>query len=213
MKRELLYPFFIDCTVFAKDKFWKGIFEDLAYGIAPYGAYVSKGAIVCNYKNKEFMYRIVNKNPEELYNELYNLFSLKLNIMSKEQVLQRKETNERVQEEITDWASIKKKNFKDFLLENWAIRAKNKYHLNLAQTRYLLTVIFLGLVFKIFTSKDIIIKNGIIEEIKGISFTHKKVILERDIYDIRSPPSPDIITYKLNMSDEWDKYISTLQKN
>ena len=59
MKRELLYPFFIDCCAFTEDKFWKSVFEDLAYGIAPYGAYVSKGAIMCNYKDKEF---IIEKN-------------------------------------------------------------------------------------------------------------------------------------------------------
>jgi hypothetical protein len=213
MKKELLYPFFIDCCELTNDKFWKGVFEDLAYGIAPYGAYVSKGAIMCNYKDKEFMYRISKKEPQELYSEIFNLFTNKLNIMSKEQILQRKENVERVQEEAVDWSSIKKKNFKDVLIENWAISMKNKHNLTLKQTKYLISIIFLGLIFKIFTSKDIIVKNGVIEEIKGISFEHCKIHIERDIYDIQAISSPDIVTEKLNMSDEWEKYLNTLQKN
>lgn len=213
MKRELLYPFFIDCCELTNDKFWKSVFEDLAYGIAPYGAYVSKGAIMCNYKDKEFMYRITKKEPKDLYNDIFNLFTTKLNILSKEQIIQRKENVERIQEDVTDWSSIKKKNFKDVLIENWAISMQKKHKLSLKQTRYLISIIFLGLIFKIFTSKDIVVNNGVVEEIKGISFEQGKVHVERDIYDIQAMCSPDIITDKINMSDEWDKYLYNLEKN
>lgn len=211
MKRELVYPFFIDCCEFTEDKFWKGIFEDLAYGIAPYGAFVSKGAIVCNYKDKKFMYHIKKKDPKELYNEIYNLFTSKLNVMSKEQILYRKEAAELIQETPTDWLSIKKKNYKDVLIENWAIKKKSAYSLSIAQTKYLISIIFLGLIFKVFTSKDIILLNGEIDKINGISFAPHKVNVERDIYQIDFSPSPEIITEKLNMSDEWDRYIHLLK--
>jgi len=213
MKRELLYPFFIDCAVYTNDKFWKSIFEDLAYGIAPYGAYVSKGAIMCNYKDKEFMYRIVKKDPAELYNDIYNIFTNKLNVISKEELLQRKEKIDKVQDDVIDWCAIKKKNFKDILIENWAISIKKKHNLTIKQTRYLISIIFLGLIFKIFTSKDIVIKNGAIETINGIHFTNNKINIERDIYDIQAVSSPDIVTDKLNMSDEWEKYLNTLKRN
>jgi hypothetical protein len=193
------------------DRFWKGIFEDLAYGIAPYGAFVSRGAIVCNYKDKKFMYHIKKKEPQELYNEIYNLFTSKLNVMSKEQILLRKESAELLHEVPSDWLSIKKKNYKDILIENWAIKKKNAHCLSISQTKYLISIIFLGLVFKVFTSKDIILQDGEIEKIKGISFLPNKVIVDRDIYQIDFSPSPDIITEKLNMSDEWDKYVNLLK--
>ena len=90
---------------------------------------------------------------------------------------------------------------------------KNKHHLTLKQTKYLISIIFLGLIFKIFNSKDIIVKNGVIEEIKGISFEQGKIHIQRDIYDIQAISSPDIVTDKLNMSDEWEKYLHTLQKS
>lgn len=210
MKRDLIYPFFIECCGLTTDKFWKGIFEDLAYGVAPYGAYILRGAIICNYKDKEFMYRIVKKDPAELYNEIYNLFTAKLNVMSKEQILQQKEDMERTQESATDWAAIKKKNIKDVLLANWALNMKNKHRLSLPQTRYILSIMFLGLIFKVFTSKDIIIKNGCIEEINGIRFSEGKVHIERDIYDIPYTPSPETVTFKTNMSDQWDRYVQSL---
>jgi hypothetical protein len=211
MRRELIYPFFIDCCEFTEDKFWKGIFEDLAYGIAPYGAFVSKGYIICNYKDKKFMYHIKKKEPQELFTEVYNLFTTKLNVMSKEQILNRKETAELLHEVPVDWLSIKKKNYKDLLIENWALKKKNAYHLSISQTKYLISIIFLGLVFKVFTSKDIILQDGEIDKIKGISFSPNKVNVERDIYQIEFSPSPDIITEKLNMSDEWEKYINLLK--
>ena len=110
-------------------------------------------------------------------------------------------------------SELKKKNFKDILIENWAIAMKKKHNLSVKQTRYLISIIFLGLIFKIFTSKDIVIKNGIIETINGIHFTNNKINIDRDIYDIQAVSSPDIVTDKLNMSDEWEKYLNTLKRN
>jgi hypothetical protein len=213
MKKELLYPFFIDCSLLTNDKFWKSVFEDLAYGIAPYGAFVNKGFIMCNYKDKEFVYKIVKKDPKELYNDIYNLFTTKLNIISSEELSNKKREIERFQEEMTDWSFIKKKNSKDAMIENWAISMKNKHSLSLKQTKYLISIVFLALVFKVITSKDIVIKNNSIESVNGISFENGKVNLEKDIYNIQVNSSPDIITDKANMSDEWPKYLSTLRKN
>ena len=55
---KLIYPIFLSCCEFSKDNFWKFIFEDLAYGNCPYGTYIVKNYICCNYKGKEFMYTI-----------------------------------------------------------------------------------------------------------------------------------------------------------
>lgn len=211
MKRELLYPFFIECSCMTEDKYWKEIFTDLAYGVAPYGAYVSKGFIVCNYKEKEFMYKITQKEPSALYNDIYNLFTTKLNIISSVELANKKKTLEKFYEEIEDWNSIKRKNLKDVLIENWAINMKNTYGLTMKQTRSLVSMIFLCIIFKLITSKDIIIENGVIASITGISFEQGKVNMEKDLYDIRSTISPDIISNKLNMSDEWEKYLKNLK--
>lgn len=211
MKKELIYPFFINCSLLTNDKFWKSVFEDLAYGIAPYGAFINKGFIMCNYKDKEFVYKICKKDPTELYDDIYNIFSTKLNIISSEEISNKKRNIEKIQEDITDWTNIKKKNLKDIMIENWAINMKNKYNLTTKVTRSLISVIFLALIFKSISSKDIILKNGNIEHINGISFENGKFHLEKDLYRMQSYFSPDIITEKLCMSDEWDKYLSSLK--
>ena len=55
MKYKLIYPFFIECLQYTSDKFWKNVFEDLAYGITPAGTYINKDFLTCNYKDKEFI--------------------------------------------------------------------------------------------------------------------------------------------------------------
>lgn len=212
MKRELVYPFFIECSLLTNDPFWKGIFEDLAYGIAPYGAFITRGFIMCNYKDKEFVYKIVKKEPVEMYNDIYNLFTTKLNIISSEELAIKKRNIERYQEDITDWSLIKKKNVKDNMIEAWAISMKNKHGLTLKQTRYLISLVFLALVFKVITSKDITLKNNAIESISNVSFENGKIILKGELYNNQASHSPEIVTDKLNMSDEWEKYLTTLRK-
>ena len=61
VKKELLYPIFLECSQHADDTFWENIFEDLAYGKAPYGTYISKDFLCCGYKKKEFSYKIEKK--------------------------------------------------------------------------------------------------------------------------------------------------------
>ena len=42
IKKDIVYPGFIECLQFTEDIFWENIFEDLAYGKTPYGTYISK---------------------------------------------------------------------------------------------------------------------------------------------------------------------------
>lgn len=56
-KREILYPIFLACCKYTTDTFWKGIFEDLAYGQSPLGTYIYNGYLSCKIKGKEFNYK------------------------------------------------------------------------------------------------------------------------------------------------------------
>ena len=76
IKKEIVYPIFLECLTFAEDNIWKNIFEDLAYGIAPYGTYISKNFLCCGYKDKEFSYKIDSSmNAQVLYTDIYNLIT------------------------------------------------------------------------------------------------------------------------------------------
>ena len=49
------------------DIFWKNTFEELAYGRCPYGIYIHKDNICCNYKDKKFCYDIDNNRDSEMF--------------------------------------------------------------------------------------------------------------------------------------------------
>lgn len=215
MKREIVYPFFIECCKYTDDEYWKSIFEDLAYSITPYGVYINKDFLVCNYKEKEFSYKIQKKDPSELYNEITSIFKGKLGLMSRDEIIKMRNDIDSVKDDIrnyTEWSNIKKKNIKEILIENYAINMRSKHSLSLAQTRYLVSIIFLAFIFKVLCSADIKIQNGEIISIDGLEFEPGKIIMTKDIYKINAPIGPEIIIEKRLMSDEWFKYIASVKK-
>ena len=216
MKKEIIYPFFIECCKYTTDSFWKSIFEDLAYSITPYGVYVNKDFLTCSYKDKEFSYKIQKKDPKELYEDIYNIFRNKLGLMSRDEIIKKRTDVDNMKDDIrkyTQWSNLKKKNIKDLLIEKFALNMKATYSLTLSQTRHLVSIIFLAFIFKILTSDDITINNGNIERIQGIDFQNGKILMTKDIYDISPTIYNDVIIDKKVMSDEWWKYTSSIKKN
>jgi len=214
MKKDIIYPFFIECCKFTTDVFWKNIFQDLAYGVTPYGTYINKDFLTCNYKDKEFVYKIVKKEPRELFNDIYDLFKNKLSLISRDEIIKKKDdirgsSHENIYE---DWSSIKKKNLKEIMIEKYAINMSKKHNLSITQTKYLVSLIFLSFIFKVFSSNDIIMENGKIEHINGIEYENRKVHFKKSIYSIQVNISPEIVVDKALMSDEWNKFLETLRK-
>ena len=76
-----------------------------------------------------------------------------------------------------------------------------------------MSVIFIAMMFKVITAKDIIYENGKIEKIEGIAFEKKQIILERNIYGTDSSTfAPQITIDKKIMSDSWEKYLKEFRK-
>jgi len=217
IKREIIYPVFLDCCQYTDDIFWQNIFEELAYGKTSYGIYISKNFICCNQRKKEFSYKIENKDPEIIFNELYNIFKNKVGIQSHQEKLNNRKAFKQLEDETNqniknNWGSIKKKNMKELLIELYVTKMKNKYFLTLEQSRYLISIIYIGLTFKVLTKKDINYSNGEILSIDGIDFERKKVILNKDIYSVEiTLDDPNEISKKM-MIDVWNKYIKELKK-
>lgn len=216
IKKDIVYPIFIECIPFTEDIFWENIFEDLAYGKTPYGTYISKDFLCCKYKKKDFSYKIERKDPKILYEEVYNLLANKLGLLSSEEKIKKKrlfnelETN--LKNSGKNWIDIKKKNVKETLIELYVTKMKNKYSLSVAQARYLLSIICIAIVFKVITNKDIEYENGVIHNIKGIDFIKKQIIVEKELYKLETSFAPDIVLDKNLMSDSWEKYLKDLKK-
>ena len=216
LKNEIIYPIFLECLKYCKDSFWENIFNDLIYGKAPYGTYISKDFIICSYKGKEFSYKIdKTKDSLILYNELFEILFSKLGLLSSKDKIKKKidfYNYENTLKENRDksWTSIRRKNIKDLYIENYVIAMKKKYNLNIKQTRHLLSMISLGLIFKVILAKDIVYNNGIIENIKGINFVNKNIIFEKNIYNLENK-YPYILIEKPTLSAEWEKFIKKLE--
>lgn len=216
IKREIIYPIFLECCQFTDDKFWENVFEDLAYGKTPYGTYISKDFLCCSYKKKEFIYKIEKKLPKDVYNDIYDLLTNKLGLLSPLEKSKKRKIFKDIEEDITEsrknWNDIKKKNIKELLIELYVARMKNKHSLTLKQARYLLSIIFVGMIFKVITNKDVDYKNGKIENIDGIEISHKKIDVKKDLYNLDNNFTPTIILDKNLMYDNWEKYLKELKK-
>ena len=89
---------------------------------------------------------------------------------------------------------------------------KDKYLLTFKQAQELLSHIFIGLVFKVISVKDIKYNDGVITSIDGITFENKKINMQKNIYDNEIEFRKCIIIDKNEMSENWYKYISNLKK-
>jgi len=215
-KKELLYPIFLECCQFTSDIFWENIFEELAYGKTPYGTYISKNFLICNNRKKNFSYKITFQDAKTVYTDIYQILVNKLGLLSqREKIKQRlelQESEKKIKASQTDWASIRKKNVKEILIEQYVVRMKTLHNLSVQEARYLLSVIYMAMMFKVITSKDIEYNNGRINHIENIDFEQGKVILGIDIYDCEaSITSKPISPIKL-LSDNWGKYLNEIKK-
>ena len=216
IRKEIVYPIFLECCQFTDDTFWQNIFEDLAYGQTPYGTYITKDFLCCNYKNKEFSYKLDKKNAERLYNDIYDILRNKVGLLSGFDKKQKKVDFDALIEELKNsrvkWSNIRKKNIKDLLIENYCIEMKKRHNLDMKQTRYLMYLIFIGIVFKVIGVRDIEYEDGVILNINGISFKDGEIIQERDMYSTETTFRKVVIVEKKRMSDGWPKYIENLRK-
>ena len=216
-KKEIIYPIFLECSPYTTDTFWENVFEDLAYGKTPYGTYISKDFLCCSYRKKDFSYKIERKDAKQVYDEVYKLLNKKLGLSSPQERVRQKKAFDELEDSMrfsrSSWSSIRKKSIKELLIELFVTRMKNKYSLSLKQSRHLLSSIFMAMVFKVITSDDIEYEDGGIQAINGISFLKGKVIIERDLYDIKASVTPTLVLdKKKRMSDNWIKYLKELKK-
>lgn len=215
-KREICYPIFLECSQYAIDTYWENIFCDLAYAKPPYGTYISKGFLCCSYKKKEFSYKIEKKEAKVIYTEVYDLLTRKLGLLSNIERIKKKRDisilENNMKEARKTWADIRKKNIKELLIELYVAKKKSEFSLTLEQVRFLLSIIYVAIVFKVITSDDIVYENGKITHIDGIDFTKHQIFFERDLYSIETGFSHHIVADKKLVSETWDKYIEDLRK-
>lgn len=219
VKREIIYPFFLECCEFSDDIFWTNVFEELAYGKAPFGTFINKDFLCCGYKGKEFSYKIERKNPKDLYNEIYELLTTKVGILSYREKKQKKLLFHQIEKNIRNspdqWSFLKKKNIRDVMYEKYVIDMKNKHNLTNKQAVYLLSLLTVCIIFKSITPKNIIYRENKIQNIEVIDFSNNNIILKKPICEEEagnnSSFSP-VQNYSKNMFQNWNNYLTSLRK-
>ena len=79
-RKEILYPIFLKVSQLSKDTFWVYLYEDLAYGICPFGTYIDQDVIYCRFKGKQFNFNFQNKSCEKIHNDLTHILKTKMRI-------------------------------------------------------------------------------------------------------------------------------------
>ena len=140
----------------------------------------------------------------------------KLGILSNKEKIKKRvdfnNTESRIKECRQEWGDIRKKNIKDLLVEKYVIDMKKKHSLSIKQSKYLLSILFIAIVFKVISTEDIEYSKGKIQNINGIEFCNNKIIIKKNIYDISIDFSPETCTNKKVMGENWEKYLNTLRK-
>ena len=216
VKKDILYPVFLECCQYTEDAYWENVFEELAYGKAPYGTYISKDYLCCSYKKKEFSYKIEKKSSDIVFEEVYGLLVDKLGLLSQREKLDKRKAFSNYEESIKEsrqtWGDIKKKNVKELLIELYVVRMKSEHSLSVKQARHLLSIIMVAFAFKVLTSDDICYESGQITSIIGVDFINSQLVIERDVYSLEVSFAPNIMLDKKLMSDNWEKYLKDLKK-
>ena len=205
---KLAYPIFLQCCELTSDNFWKYIFEDLAYLKTPYGIYIQRDYICCNFKGKEFNYKIDNtKTPQILFDDIYELFNRRFELLSEKDKINRRNLFEG---DLNKNSNTLFKKFKYELIIQFVLVMKKKWHLSWDISRQLLSYIILGFMLKVLNKDDIIFINFKISSINGINFKRKKIIYKSTLLKtINVTPALEIVIEK-KLSYLWLKYISKI---
>lgn len=227
VKKEIIYPVFLECASVVDsidndeikgDYFWKLLFEDLSYGKPPQCTYLSKGHLCCSYKDKEFSYQIERKDPTIILLDIYTLLTEKIGIQSQQdrnrKKIEFKNLEKSIKENNKEWLSIKKKSTKDVLYENFVLKMRNLYNLDMKQCKYILSFITICLGFKTIGTKDIIFDNDKIAEIRGIRFSEGKFDIDDDLKSLSYYcPSTSEGKEIQSLSEHWEYFLKTHMYN
>lgn len=211
--RVILHPIFLGCRDSTNDMFWKKIFENLAYGDTPRGIYFKDNTLYSLTKKKEFNYNFSEKDAETVYNDVHSLLGNLYGLKSKGDLSRKRQIFEEFQklnsirkgEEL--WGKIKRKSLRDNLIQDYVVNVKKIYELPDKEVKKLYFYITVGCVFKLFSGNDIILKGGFIESIDGVSFSDKKVLINRRFEEPQIKREADKVIYLYAL---WENYLKTL---
>jgi hypothetical protein len=215
VRKEIMHPIFLECCQFTDDDFWKNIFEDLAYGTTPYGTYISKGFLCCSYKGREFSLKIKETSAKKTFKKIQSLLINRLGVLSKKEKRARCQNFQTIETTIKEsretWKGIKKKNVRNLLIEMFVIDMKHQHSLSVEQSKRLLSIILVAIMFKVILSNNIKYDGSKIVKIEGLHFKDNEFNLESSILKLGITYVPDTAPAKKKLIFLWEKYLKEIE--
>jgi len=174
-KKKILYPIFAECSKIATDPFWKDKFEKASYGKFPRGFSYNKDYLIYKRGTKNDSV-VVPGSPHEAYSVCVFFFQDTANIYSDQdrRRIEEEEYQSQMLEQLKEktWAKTLKRQ-KEVLVEIYVQELREKYQLSITATQRLEDLINVGILFNHFNKDNIILEDGMIAEIKGLSYDPK----------------------------------------
>ena len=185
-KRDVINPIFISCKDECTNEYWKGVFDDLAYGKYPKQIYVSSGMIQSSSKKKlSFCYIFKNKLPKQIVKDVIELLTNYTDLISSDEIKQKKNFNEQYKKDVWhQWKDIKRKYIKDVLLMEYCLDLRRLYNWTLKKA----TQVYQALVLRVYGSQltDIKLQDGRIESVTGMQLTPEGEVVFDDANEFRA---------------------------
>jgi hypothetical protein len=170
-KRDIIHGIFLSCREYCPNDYWKGVFEDLAYGKYPKQIYVSSGMIQSSNRKKiSFCYSIKDKPPLLVAREVIQLLTENTDLISSDEIQKKKDIHENYKKDTWhQWKDIKRKYIKDVLLMEYCLELRKDYGWTLKRA----TDIYQELTLRIYGGQitDIRLDGGRIQEIIGMQIS------------------------------------------
>lgn len=168
-KRDVVNPIFLTCKEHCPNEYWKGVFEDLAYGKYPKQIYVSGGYMQnSNRKKLSFYYNLKSgRNPKFIAEEVIELLTNNTDLISSDEIKKKKDINEQYKRDLwSQWKDIKRKYIKDVLLMEYCLELRKTYGWSLKKA----TDVFQALTLRVYGGQltEIKMSQRKIESITGM---------------------------------------------
>jgi hypothetical protein len=226
----VLYPIFLGVSDISTDVQFKNIFNELAYGKAPFGSYIMNKKVIdpiskevdysdyicSNIKGSEFIWKIENKDPNIIHSELIDIFINRMKIVSDTDKSKNIENfnifNSNKNNCVETWGNINKKMIRNVYFDNYIQENTRKYNLTTVEAKYMYSLITISIMLKRISSKDIIFENGKITNIIGLSVDVNRPINDRIHLKYKQTViQPEHRKPPPTLSTLWSKYLETLR--
>ena len=224
LEKKIVHPIFEECEKLTDDKYWISVMHNCARDKFPRGFFFKNGQLTHRRGNKTKRV-LVTDSPTEALSICISFFKTAAGLMSDiDRHRIQKEEEQRLlvnmSQQVIEWKNIKVERIKEILISEYVKDITELMKMNQDQRNQLLTMVRTGFMLKYFTSKHIIMKDGKITKIEGLSYDeeNKKYFIDTKVVSKKSVKKPHGLGIErsnpkyIPYSKLWEKYLLNLEK-